>query len=139
MANSEAGYLLGVSARSDTARIDPATAEVFPLGVLARERLNLAQSSSEGRSAMSLHEGEVSVLRQTVTALLAGRSMVVEHPPDEAWILVLSGRIAVSTDEAPPVSATGTDLVRLPRTSHVVLAEDDTVMLLAVAKGERPQ
>lgn len=132
------GYVDHVNSRHGTSGVDTALAGVFPLGVLAEERLSLARSGSEGRSALSLHEGEVSVLRQTVTALLAGRSMVVEHPPDEAWILVLSGRITISPASGPALQASAADLVRLPRTSHAVRAEDDTVMLLVVAKGERP-
>lgn len=114
-------------------------ADTFSLGVLAQDRLSLARSGHEGRSALSLHEGEASVLRQTLTALLAGRSMVVEQPPDEAWILVLDGRITISAGGRPPSSASAADLVRLPRASHEVRAEEDTVMLLVVAKGERPR
>lgn len=128
-----------MNSRLSTPATDRAPVEAFPLGVLAHELLSLARSTHEGRGARSLHEGEISVLRQTVTALVAGRTMVVEHPPDEAWILVLSGRITISPTEQPAVSATASDLVRLPRIAHTVLADEDTVMLLSVAKGERPQ
>jgi quercetin dioxygenase-like cupin family protein len=94
----------------------------------------------EGRSSVSLHEGEACVLRQTVTALIAGHSMEIEHPPIEGWILVLEGNLELQVkdqlDNESFVPA-GT-LFQLPHGSMTLIAIEDTVMLLTVAMGDRP-
>jgi hypothetical protein len=111
---------------------------IFTLGWMAQEHLRIARKSSDGRSAISLHEGESSVLRQTLAALMRGQKVTIEHPPEEAWVLVLGGHVQIDSLESPDAQASALDLIRLPRTAHVITAEEDAVILLMVAKGERP-
>jgi quercetin dioxygenase-like cupin family protein len=112
----------------------------FSMANAAADRLERAQVSIDGRSAVSLHEGEPCVLRQTVTALLSGQRMEIEHPPDEAWILVLVGRMSLELVPAEHQThpAVAGDLLQLPPVPLALVADEDSVLLLTVAKGERP-
>lgn len=112
---------------------------VFPLMELCGRHMEQARGASDQRSSASLHEGHDCVLRQTVTALAAGATMELVHPPDEAWVLVIDGRVTVASGSpatAGQQAGTG-DLVQLPPSSHVIVADEDSVFLLTVAKGER--
>jgi hypothetical protein len=99
-----------------------------------------AREHREGRSSVSLHEGEACVLRQTVTALLAGQSMELEHPPVEGWILVLEGLLDlwITGDLNGGVAMPTGSLLQLPQGSMSLIASEDSVMLLTVAMGDRP-
>jgi hypothetical protein len=118
---------------------DLAQGAAFALSDVAEGRLELARASTEGRSSLSLHDGEACVLRQTVTALVGGQRMVVEHPPDEGWILILGGSVTITTPGGHDIAAGVNDLIRLPREPLIVLADQDSIMLLTVAKGDRPR
>lgn len=99
-----------------------------------------ANAHQEGRSSISLHNGENSVLRQTMTALLAGQAMHIKHPPHEGWILVVQGDLELKTSEARPLSfdvPTGS-LLQLPNTPLTLAAQEDSLLLLTVAMGDRP-
>lgn len=113
----------------------------YSLANAAEDRLAHARESVDGRSAVSLHNGEPCVLRQTVTALLAGHRMEIEHPPDEAWVLVLVGRISIEAEaeEHRTHPSLAGDLIQLPPVPHALVADEDSVILLTVAKGERPR
>ena len=103
--------------------------------------LRLAASSQrEGRSSVSLHDGESSVLRQTVTALLAGKSMEVEHPPSEGWILVLDGELLmhINGDVHEEMKIPTGSLLQLPHGAMTLTATEDSSILLTVAMGDRP-
>jgi hypothetical protein len=99
-----------------------------------------AREHREGRSSISLHEGESCVLRQTVTALLAGQSMELEQPPVEGWILVLEGQLdlLITGDTNGGVAMPAGSLLQLPQNSMSLIANEDSVMLLTVAMGDRP-
>jgi quercetin dioxygenase-like cupin family protein len=98
-----------------------------------------AASHREGRSSVSLHDGEACVLRQTVTALLAGQSMDLERPPSEGWILVLEGelRMQINSDPTGEVSITSGSLMQLPHAPMTLTATEDSSLLLTVAMGDR--
>jgi|GEM_PF-516966 uncharacterized RmlC-like cupin family protein len=113
---------------------------VFSMTQSVADLLATAQMHSEGRSSVSLHEGEACVLRQTVTALQAGKSMEIEHPPLEGWILVLQGelnlRITGYLDEG--VELVAGSLMQLPHWPMTLTASVDSGILLSVAMGDRP-
>jgi quercetin dioxygenase-like cupin family protein len=115
-------------------------ARIFSLTEKATDVRRTAATQREGRSSLSLHEGEASVLRQTVTALLAGKSMELEHPPTEGWILVLEGELSLQmTNELNGTIPIPTgSLVQLPHGSLTLTANQDSTMLLTVAMGDRP-
>lgn len=94
----------------------------------------------EGRSSVSLHDGESCVLRQTMTALLDGQTMKLEHPPHEGWILVVEGDLKIKTADPKPLSydAPVGSLMQLPNTPLTLTAHEDSMLLLTVAMGDRP-
>lgn len=100
-----------------------------------------ARTHPEGRSSTSLHEGESCVLRQTVTALCAGHSMKVEHPPVEGWIFIIDGHVQLQVFDSLKflVDAPIGTLMQLPRESLELTARDDSLLLLTVAMGDRPR
>jgi len=111
------------------------------LASAAADRLERARVSIEGRSSISLHDGEPCVLRQTVVGILAGQRMEIEHPPDEGWVLVVVGCISLEVDsvESQTHPALPGDLIQLPREPVALVADEDSVLLLTVAKGDRPR
>ncbi len=96
-----------------------------------------ARGSTDGRSSVSLHSGEAAVLRQTLVAVLAGRTMTMEHPPHEGSILVVAGRLTVDGG-GETIEVAIDDLLILPAKTLVITAVEDTVLLLTVAMGSRP-
>lgn len=115
------------------------TTRLFSLREAAADLLDAARESKDGRSSVSLHQGEACVLRQTVTALVAGQRLAIEHPPEEGWVLVLFGRVTVVSgheDVASEVRAG--DLLQLPEGPQQLTADEASVVLLMVAKGDRP-
>lgn len=100
-----------------------------------------AHAYREGRSSVSLHEGEASVLRQTVTALLAGKSMEIEHPPLEGWVLVVTGELNLRVNSNPDteIRLPTHSLIQMPQAPITLTANVDSGMLLTVAMGDRPR
>jgi hypothetical protein len=113
----------------------------FDLLQISIDQCTQARSHREGRSSISLHEGESSVLRQTVTALLTGHTMEIELPPAEGWILILEGslRIALAGDGDDVVTVSTGALLQLPHEAMTLTAAEDCTLLLTVAMGDRPR
>ena len=103
------------------------------LTALGREQLELAQSSSSGRSASTVYGGHEHVLRQTVIALASGRKLDDHANPGEATVHVLSGRVTLHAGGNAWSGRTG-DLLVVPEMQHSLEALEDSVVLLTVAK-----
>jgi quercetin dioxygenase-like cupin family protein len=104
------------------------------LTALAREQLDLARRTSNGRSAKTVYGGHAHLLRQTVIALLAGQQLDEHQSPGEATVHVLNGRVRLAAGD---VSWDGTagDLLVVPDTRHTLQALTDATVLLTVAKA----
>ncbi len=103
------------------------------LTALAREQLELALSASSGRSASTVYGGHEHTLRQTVIALIGGRTLDEHANPGEATVQVLRGRVVLRAgDQAWPGSSG--DLLIVPDSLHSLEALEDAVVLLTVAK-----
>jgi quercetin dioxygenase-like cupin family protein len=99
------------------------------LTALAREQLELAKSSSSGRSARTVHGGHERRLRQTLIALVAGRALDEHESPEEATVHVLQGRVRLVAGEVTWSGAPG-HLIEVPPARHVLEADEDSVVLL---------
>lgn len=63
------------------------------LTALARNQLEIAQHTPNGRSAHTVFGGHEQVMRQTVIALQAGSALSEHNNPGEATVHVLHGRV----------------------------------------------
>jgi quercetin dioxygenase-like cupin family protein len=100
---------------------------------LARQQLKAATSSTSGRAADTVFGGHEKVMRQTVIALLEGRSLSEHENPGEATIYVLSGRVQLRMDDIIWEGRIG-DLLIVPDARHSLAAIEDSTVLMTVAK-----
>lgn len=103
------------------------------LDAVARRHLKEASAGSSGRSAETVYGGHERVLRQTVIALTTGTSMTEHESPGDATVLVLSGRVRLSSGDVTWEGRTG-DLLAVPPARHALEAIEDSAVLLTVAK-----
>jgi quercetin dioxygenase-like cupin family protein len=106
------------------------------LPTLADQQLGAARQAASGRSAHTIHGGHQQVLRQTLLALAAGRSLDEHDSPGEASLQVLSGQVRLATATQSWEATTGDYLV-LPTKRHSLTALDDSAVLLTVALHDR--
>ena len=100
---------------------------------LARQQLKAAADSTSGRAADTVFGGHEKIMRQTVIALLDGRSLSEHENPGEATIYVLSGRVQLRMDDVVWEGRTG-DLLIVPDARHSLAAIEDSTVLMTVAK-----
>ena len=101
------------------------------LSTLGPDLLNEAHAHSSGRAARTVRGHADHRLRHTVIALTGGSTMSDHESPDEATLLVLLGRVQItSADESWP-AAQG-DLLDIPPVRHGLIADEDSVVLLTV-------
>lgn len=103
------------------------------LDALANEQLRAASRVQAGRAARTVFGGHEQVMRQTVIALMSGRSLAEHENPGEATVLVLRGRVRLVAGEDSWDCRRG-DLVVVPPRPHRLDAIQDAAVLLSVAK-----
>ncbi|MFF2212835.1 cupin domain-containing protein [Streptomyces antibioticus] len=103
------------------------------LDALAREHLERAAAASTGRSASTVYGGHEHVLRQTLLALTAGTALADHENPGEATLLVLRGRVRLTSGDTDWEGRSG-DLITVPDARHGLAALEDSAVLLTVAK-----
>jgi quercetin dioxygenase-like cupin family protein len=103
------------------------------LDALAREHLNRAGADTTGRSSATVFGGHERVLRQTLTAIVAGKSMSEHENPGEATLVVMRGRVRLIAAGDAWEGRSG-DMIVIPDSRHSLEAIEDSVVLLTVAK-----
>jgi quercetin dioxygenase-like cupin family protein len=101
------------------------------LTAMGREHLTKARAASSGRSAQTVYGGHEHRLRQTLVALTAGSALDEHDSPGEATLMVLSGRVELTTADASWTGAPGDHLV-IPPARHGLRADEDSVVVLTV-------
>jgi quercetin dioxygenase-like cupin family protein len=109
------------------------TMRKLSLDAIAREQLDAARRNSAGRAAHTAVGGHEHVMRQTVIALLQGRSLAEHANPGEATVHVLVGRARLVSGDDSWDGRRG-DLLIVPPAPHSLEALEDAVVLLTVAK-----
>jgi quercetin dioxygenase-like cupin family protein len=99
---------------------------------LGEEQLAAARDVGSGRAAITVYGGREHDLRQTLIALMAGRSLGEHDSPGEASLQVLSGQVRLHAGEETWDGEEGDYLV-IPPTRHDLEAVSDSVVLLTVA------
>ena len=103
------------------------------LTALVRHHLENARGAASGRSAHTVYGGHEHVLRQTLIALVAGRSLQEHENPGEATVHVLRGRVRLASGDVSWEGMSG-DLLIVPDARHSLEALEDAVVLLTVGK-----
>ncbi|MFU8873812.1 cupin domain-containing protein [Micromonospora sp. SL4-19] len=104
------------------------------LSALSEEQLTLAYATDSGRSARTVHGGAASPLRQTLIALVAGNALAEHASPGDATLQVLRGRVRLVAQDRSWSGEAG-DLLAIPDARHALHADEDSVVLLTVARG----
>lgn len=105
------------------------------LDALAREQLELAAEAGGGHAARTVHGGHEKVLRQTLVAMVGGAQLSEHDNPGEATVLVLRGRVRLSSGKQAWEGSHG-DLITVPDARHRLEALEDCAVLLTVAMRE---
>jgi quercetin dioxygenase-like cupin family protein len=103
------------------------------LDALAREQLDAARRSTAGRASHTAVGGHEHVMRQTLIALLRGRTLAEHVNPGEATVHVLLGRVRLVSGDDAWEGRRG-DLLIVPPAPHSLEAMEDAAVLLTVAK-----
>ena len=111
---------------------------VVNLGALQDELLAAARSSHAGRAGRTLVPGAGAALKQTVLALLAGRSLADHDSPAAAALQVLCGAVRL-TGGGEELELRPGDHAAIPPVRHGLAAAEDAVVLISVGKGSKLQ
>ncbi|WP_413455278.1 LuxR family transcriptional regulator [Glutamicibacter sp. FR1] len=108
----------------------------FSLTAIARAQLRDAEHAGNGRAASTVFGGHEHTLRQTVIGIKAGTELQEHVNPGEATLLVLGGRVTVSS-MGNQWEGRSQDLIVLPEGRLKISATEDSSVLLTVAKIDR--
>ncbi|WP_353616157.1 cupin domain-containing protein [Arthrobacter sp. MYb213] len=109
----------------------------FSLTALARTQVRQALVAPAGRSASTVFGGHEHTMRQAVIGIKAGVALQEHENPGEATVMVLSGRITLTSNGDSWEARTG-DLLLMPAGRSQLSAIEDCAVLLSVAKLGRP-
>ncbi|MFZ1361808.1 MAG: LuxR family transcriptional regulator [Candidatus Nanopelagicales bacterium] len=103
--------------------------------------LETARASSSGRATQVFraepYEGK-GILSQVVLALANGNALSKHGNPGEALLMVLRGRVTLSTD-SENWELGEWEQVSIPQELHELTALEDSVVVLTMAKISRPE
>lgn len=103
------------------------------IDALAKQQLTAALAAGSGRAADTVFGGHEKVLRQTVMAFSAGTQLSEHQNPGEATLFVLRGCVRLRSGKDSWQGKAG-DLLIVPDGLHSLEAEEDSAILMTVAK-----
>jgi quercetin dioxygenase-like cupin family protein len=103
------------------------------IDALARQQIAAALAAGSGRAADTVFGGHEKVLRQTVMAFRAGTQLSEHQNPGEATVFVIRGCVRLRAGNESWQGKTG-DLLIVPEGLHSLEAEEDSAILMTVAK-----
>jgi len=103
------------------------------LSEIADDQIALARDAEAGMSGYEVHD-DGSPVQHTVLAMTAGQRIEVNHAPQHASALVISGRIVMRTADGPADGMTG-DLFVVSGEPHSVTSREDSVLLITVSRS----
>jgi quercetin dioxygenase-like cupin family protein len=103
------------------------------IDALARQQLEAAVTSTNGRAADTVYGGHEKVLRQTVMAMKAGTQLSEHQNPGDATVFVIQGCVSLKAGGESWQGKAG-DLLIVPPGLHSLHAEEDSTFLFTVAK-----
>mgnify|MGYP001076471688 CR=1 FL=1 len=101
------------------------------LSTIGPELLEEARDHSSGRAARTVRGHTGHKLRHTVIALTAGSVLSDHESPEEATLLVVSGKVRITSPGEEWPAEQG-DLLDIPPVRHGLAADEDSVVLLTV-------
>jgi quercetin dioxygenase-like cupin family protein len=102
------------------------------LHATARNLSAAAANASSGRASETVYGGHANRLRQTVIALTEGSRLAPHESPGEATVIVLHGRVRLTTASDAWEGREG-DLIVVPNETHGLEALSDASFMLTVA------
>lgn len=100
---------------------------------LARQQLEAALASPNGRAADTVYGGHEKILRQSVMAMAAGTRLSEHKNPGDATVFVIRGCVRLIAGGESWQGKAG-DLLIVPPGLHSLTAEEDSTFLFTVAK-----
>ena len=94
------------------------------LDMPGRQQMKLAATAAGRHTADTVYGGHEKVLRQTVIGMIAGAHLAEHENPGEATVLILRGRVRLSTASVSWAKALG-DLLIVPITVSSLEALED--------------
>lgn len=110
--------------------------DVAALGTLTDDLLAKAAATTSGRATQAFHAAPGGVMTNVVLALMAGKGLSEHGNPGEAFLQVVRGRLRLSAGDQEWELAAG-EFVAIPQQKHAVLALEDAVAVLTLARLEK--
>lgn len=107
------------------------------LSQAAVDLVQSAQESSAGRAGRTLVRGAGAPLKQSLLALVAGRSLADHDSPAAATLQVITGVVRLTGGGQDDVELHAGDITAIPPLRHGLDALDDAVVLITVAQAPR--
>lgn len=100
--------------------------------------LTTAREHPAGRATQVVRAEGEGILSHVVLALTKGSGLSEHSNPGEALLLVLQGRVVLSTSDEQWELAQS-EAVSIPQALHELVALEDSVVILTIAKLPRPE
>ena len=113
------------------------TTDPVDLPRAAGELVQSARNAAAGRAGRTLTPGAGAPLKQSLLALVAGRSLADHESPAAATLQVISGVVRLTGGGQADIELHAGHFAAIPPLRHGLHALDDAVVLITVAQSPR--